>query len=393
MTSRNSRESAPLGDARDAGTSAAPGAPLDVAGLFDLARRKSKDGRQELFSTVRDLFFDTGEGLSERERALMGDILRRLVADVEVSVRRSLADKLAKEPRAPADLVKLIANDVIEVSYPVLVASNVLADVDLIEIIRHRTQAHQLAIASRRAISTDVSEALIGTGNEDVIAALLSNHGAEISSAMMAYLVDKARTVDRFQEPLVRRADLPHELARSMFLWVSAALRQHLAKNHAIDLEILDDSIEQATQEEFGERPVGYDYAAAERVVVTMKQRGLLTERSLLQFLRQNETPLFEAAFAALVGIKLNLVRRILFEHGAECLAVACRASNFQDATFKAIYLLSREAIRKADGAAPEDAKGAMAMFRQIKPAYARSVVQRWRRDPQYQYALNKLEN
>lgn len=195
----------------------APGIP-DLEGLFALARSKSKDDRRELFDTVRDLFFDTGEALNDRERALMGDILRRLVKDVEVSVRRNLAERLAQDPRSPHELVKAMANDGIEAAYPLLIASEVLADADLIEIVRHRTQSHQLAIASRRALSPDLSEALVHTGNEDVIVALLENNGAKLSAATMEYLAEQARAVDRFQEPLVHRADLPRELARSMFL-------------------------------------------------------------------------------------------------------------------------------------------------------------------------------
>jgi uncharacterized protein (DUF2336 family) len=369
----------------------ASGAP-DLAGLFELARRKSKEGRSELFATVRDLFLETGDALSERERSLMGDILRRLVRDVETAVRRDLAARLARHPHAPHDLVRQLADDTIEVAYPLLAESEVLAEEDLIEIVRQRSQSHQLAVASRRAIGPELSDALVATGNEDVIVALLNNHGARISAATMEYLVEQSRTADAFQEPLVRRADLPPGLARSMYLWVSAALRQHLVKSGAVDPDLIDDTIEAQALDLFGPRPRDRDPGAAERVVQGMKMSGVLNERTLLQFLRQGEAPLFEAALGALVGIEGKLVRRLLFERGAEALAVACKSAGFQESTYKAIYLLSRRASNRGEGAGPEEVRAALALYRQIKPSYAKAVVRRWRRDPQYQYALNKIE-
>jgi len=194
----------------------APSAELDA--LLALARRRSHAGRIALFDTVRDLLFDTGDTLTERERSLMGDILRRLVGDVEASVRRDLAERLAGNPRAPHDLAVAIARDDIEVAYPLLVASTVLADADLIEIVHHRTQAHQIAIAARRDLSEDVSAALVNTGDTEVVVALLRNDNARVSAAMMEYLVEQSRQMDALQEPLVRRRDLPKELARRMYL-------------------------------------------------------------------------------------------------------------------------------------------------------------------------------
>lgn len=381
--------------AEPAGTAARrppPSAAPDLDSLLDMARRKSRDGRAELFTTVRDLFSDSGDALTERERALMGDILRRLVADVEVSLRRSLAEQLARDPRAPHALVVAMANDAIEVAHPILVASAVLGDGDLIEIVRHRTQSHQLAIASRRSLGPDVSEALVETGNVDVIATLLNNEGAEISDAVMAYLVEQSRQVDRFQEPLVRRADLPQHLARKMVWWVSAALRHDLARNHGFDGELLDETIDRAAKEELGEDPADESASPAERVVQQLKMSGRLDEQTMLQFLKHGEVQLFEAAFAALAGIRIKLVRRILFERGPEAIALACKACAFQEGTFRSIYRLSRDAIRRKGDKVEDEVELAVRLYRQIKPGHAQAVVRRWRRNPQYQYALNKLE-
>ncbi len=368
------------------------GQSLELDELLALARQRSREGRTALFDTVRDLLFDTGQSLTDRERALMGDILRRLVFDVEVAVRRDLAERLARDPRAPRDLVRVIAEDDILVAYPILVESSVLEDTDLIEIIRNRTQSHQLAIAARRSISADVSEALVSTGSEDVVVALLNNQGAQISAKVMEYLVEQSRQVDRLQEPLVRRHDLPRELARNLYLWVSAALRHHLASQHGIDGEVLDETIESTAREQFGDRADDRDLTIAERITQDLHVAGKLNEIVLLQFLKQGEIPLFEAGLACLLDLRPKLVRRILFEPGPEALALACKAAGFKESTFKAVLRLARKATRRRDADVEVEVVKAAAIFRGLKSSYAKTVTRRWRRDPQYQYALNKLE-
>src|ERR1700728_418383 len=155
--------------------------------LFELARDKTVAGRRALVATIGDLFFAQNDVLSDREKALMTEILRQLIHDLEITVRRALADRLAEQPTAPPDLVRALANDAIEVAHPLLVNSQVLQDLELVEIIRNRTLEHQLAIAIRKSLSEQVAEALVETDNVDVIKTLLENHQAQISTKTMEY--------------------------------------------------------------------------------------------------------------------------------------------------------------------------------------------------------------
>ena len=82
----------------------------------------------------------------------MTEILRQLIHDVEMSVRLALSERLAAEDSAPKDLIQILANAEIEVAYPILKDSSVLQDIDLIEIIQHRTMNHQLAVAMRDSL-------------------------------------------------------------------------------------------------------------------------------------------------------------------------------------------------------------------------------------------------
>ena len=202
-----------------------------VASLIKVAQDRSVQGRKSLVDRISDLFSEKGTGLSERERALMTEILNKLIHDFEMSVRRDLADRLANKPNTPGELIMVLAKDEIEVARPILLRSKVLQDPHLIEIIHNRTHEHQLAIAMRQSVSETVSAALIDTGDLDIIKALLENPTSAINQATMEYLVEESRRVDEFQEPLVQRKELSPDLAARMYGWVSAALRAHILEN------------------------------------------------------------------------------------------------------------------------------------------------------------------
>lgn len=367
----------------------------DVTYLLRLARDKSIEGRKQLVAIVSDLFFDKGTALTAHERALMTDILKKLINDVAVPIRKALAERLARAPSAPHDVVVALANDEIDVAQPILLRSEALLDVDLIEIIQHRTMQHQLAVAMRRNLSEQVSDALVEAANQDVIKTLLENPDARISEATMAYLVDQSRRVDSFQEPLVRRQDLPVELARKLYFWVSAALRQQILEKFDIDVPLLDEAVESAA------RDSAEDFAAAAEATPVDKHASLarrlaegrqITPRLLVQTLRQGEIPLFEMLLAELSGLRINLVRRLLFEPGGEGLAVCCRGLDIDKPTFATIFLLSRRARPSERSMDPRELSRILSFFENVRAEAARTVLARWRRDPDLLYAIKTVE-
>jgi len=362
--------------------------------LFAFAQDKSTEGRQSLFINMRDLFLDGGSSVSDRERALMSEILRRLVHDVEIKLRRSLAEKLSKRSDTPHALIVELANDDYEVAHPILMESNVLQDIDLIETIKHRTMEHQLAISMRKNLSEDVSEALVGTGQEDVIASLLNNHGTKVSRHVMDYLVSESKRVDSYQNPLVHRPDLPPELAERMSWWVSAALREYISENFNLDLGELDDAIETATSEQFGTKPeTSAPATKADELVDRLSDLGEVDVSFLVKALRQGEISLFESAFCKLTGLKLKLLRRILFEPGGEALVLLCRAIDLGGETFNELFELSRRAKDRKQEVTREQKARLLALYDKTKPDDAKRILKRSRRSSDYLFAVKRISN
>ena len=133
--------------------------------MYRLAEQKTRTGRRDLAETIADLFYAGQSALSERERSLIFDILRRVISDAKLAIRPKLSAQLAEFDDALSDLVVALANDEIEVAYPILTRSRALEDEQLIEVVQTRAQEQQLAVALRENIPGTVSDALVSHGN------------------------------------------------------------------------------------------------------------------------------------------------------------------------------------------------------------------------------------
>jgi uncharacterized protein (DUF2336 family) len=317
----------------------------DVKGLVELAQRRGQTDRSELFEKVAALFEERDATLCREERTLMNDILHSLVKKVEMAVRVKLAERLAEGQDAPADLISLLANDEIEVAHPILTSSDILTNKDLVGVVQHRTLQHQLAIAMRKNLSEQVSEALVETGNQHVIVTLISNSDAQISKKIMGFLVEESERIDRYQGPLLQRRDLPTHLAVKMYGWVSEALRHYIVKNFKVEISEVD-GVLKSTVDELQAEVISeaHQPSPAESLVEKLHDENRLSPAFLLMTLRQGEINLFEIAFAKYVNLRLDLMRDLLYHRGAEGTAIACRAADMDLETFYIIFKLIDDA-------------------------------------------------
>lgn len=366
---------------------------LDVDELLGLARDRSAAARTELVEIISDLFFDGDRVLTDRERTTMSDIMRHLIHDVELSVRKHLAIRLSDEPEAPTELIYALANDEAEIAHPILVRSEVLQEPELIEIIHNRTLEHQLAIAMRASVSESVTDALVETDETSVITRLLENPGADIGQQTMAYLVEQSQRVDEFQNPLVRREDLPKDLAVQMYWWVSAALRSEILDKYDLDPNQLDDvmelSVDAAVRTDKIETE---DDGATDRLVEELLAKYRLSADLLIQVLRTGEVALFEKIIEKGAELRPNLAQRLIYEPGGEGLAIACRALGFTVSEFNTLHGLCRQARPDVDTRYPINCGDPQMFYMQIKPAAAERILDRWRRNPNYLNLLRKVD-
>lgn len=363
----------------------------DAERLLELAARKSAQGRETLYRTLWDFFEQRSGMLTQAERDLMTDILRQLSREIEMTIRVELSKRLAAQPGACRELARILADDQIEVAFPILMESRVLQDVDLIEIVRERTQQHRLAVAMRADISGDVCTALVDCADDEVTVAMLRNTSAQIGAGLYERLSEQSRGSEILQEPLLGRPDLPAAVARRMFAWVSAALRHFIVGRFQLDTDAIDDTISQsltATSQVAVEEPLT---SPAETMVERLAREGKLTSDFLVKALRRGEIAAFEAGFAKLAGIRLQLAKRIIYEPGGEAFAIACIAGSIDRRSCLKIFELTRKAheMPLSEAIAQADALGTF--FDTTSREAAEVVVRKWRRDPEYLAALKQI--
>jgi uncharacterized protein (DUF2336 family) len=367
-----------------------PGA-MDADMLLKLAREKTVSSRNRLAEAMVDMFAARGRDLTERERTLMVDILKRVLREIEHSVRKRISADLAAREEAPHALISFLANDDIDVAYPILSQSRVLQDADLIEVIRNRTLEHQLAIAVRFHVSEAVTDALVQTGNETVITEMLRNPDAEISAATMDYLVEQSQRLNTFQEPILRREELPPDVAKRMFMWVSAALRKYILSEFGLDADTVDDLLEKAAREGLATE-VGTHRPSAEALADKLHEKGDIDADLLISALHDGEIALFIQLFARMASMRPTLVQRMLFEPGGEGLAIACKALRFEREDFSVLFLLSRQARPEPSRNVRIAHQQVMEMFDRMRAEECAKVLRKWQRDQDYLKALLSVE-
>lgn len=255
--------------------------------------------------------------LSKEERTIAEDIFRLMVKDAEVRVRKALADSLKESPLVPHDIALSLATDVNEVSIPVIESSIVLSDEDLISIIESRGAPEQNAVARRIYVSESVSDALIATENEEVIATLIANDGADISVPSMEVVLDRYGENEKIHRPMVQRGNLPVEVSERLVNLVSEQLREHLVTHQELPDDIASDLIrasrERATVSLLEPGNKNFDVIS---LVDQLYKNQRLTSSIILRALWMGDMAFFETAMAKKAGVPVANAYQLIHDKG-----------------------------------------------------------------------------
>jgi uncharacterized protein (DUF2336 family) len=317
----------------------------DVHRLAQLAANPQDTTREELYLAVASLYRVQDIHLSDRERGLMNDILRRLTKDVEMAIRIALAERLADDPSAPHNLILMLADDRIEVARPIIMRSPLLTEVDMLKLIAECGAAHHEALAARPKIGLKVCEALAASDNESVLCTLVHNATAHISPAAFERLAEKSRRIEALREPLAGRTDLPAEVATRMCTFVSETLKTFIVRNFSIPPETLESTVAEASAAMLRpHEPAAPGGDNARKLIDKLFLAGQLKAGFLIRVLQQGNIDLFELGLARLLDMKLAETRQLLYENGPRPVALACRAVGIDRCVFPTVYNLSRKA-------------------------------------------------
>ncbi len=295
------------------------------------------EARQALFEKISGLLLGDTSQASDGEKSLMDDILVDLIDHVEFSIRKKLAARLAEQGSAPHKLLNYLMRDDIQIARPILLKSAAPSDEDLICVIEDATRDHRQSVAARAKVSAFVSDALVESGEIQVIVTLLENPGAHLSPGATTKLVNNSRRAEAIRAPLLARDELNPYQAHAMFWWVSSALRGNILKNFQIDEKTFDQALAASIKE-------GVEEALADQHLTSMlkkvAQGGGRALSGLMAYLKGSSGAKLNANFAHLLGISEGTANKILSDGAGDALAVCCKAIEADRQQFTRLFLL-----------------------------------------------------
>ena len=305
----------------------------------DVQRLLSEPSAELRAETVAKIAADfESEAMDDRARSIAEDIFRFLLRDVEVRVRAALAENLKHSRIIPHDIALSLAKDVIDVAEPVLKSSQVLTDADLIEIVQTQPSASRVAIAQRESVTAGVCDALVDSADEDAVATMVGNDGAEVSETTFEKVFDVFPESDRVKENAVHRAKLPVKLAERLVTMVSDELQTHLVSHHELSPDIAADVIVQS-REKATLALLTPDSKAVDidGLVEQLHVAGRLTPSIILRAICTGDHLFFEAAIARLADVSAINAHILIFDAGPLGLRELYRKTGLAEDMFPAI--------------------------------------------------------
>jgi uncharacterized protein (DUF2336 family) len=347
--------------------------------LLTLAKSREPADRERLLMNIVSLCEMAGPGQdaeAARAKTLIDELFMALVLDAEREVRRRLAERIADVDWAPRALISILALDDIAIARPVIAASPLLDDGDLVRLLLEATLEHQIEVARRPNIGEAVVAKILAVADPSVMAALASNTSAHLPENAMARMVEASRIMPALRAPLTRHPQLTAELGAMLYTWVGAALRDSLISRFKLDPALMGDAVGDAVQaakdEPFGrpvqlERPEDRETMEL-RLVEKLDAAGQLKPGYLVRALREHKLSLFEVGLARLAGIELSDLRTAMASDRPDVLALACVAANIDRSVFRTILARVRELNGQRPGGGPEGDLKASSAFQGLSP-------------------------
>src|SRR3954462_8721890 len=185
--------------------------------------------RGETLRRGTDLFINGAVDYSDTQVGVFDDVFQCLIDHIETSAKTLLANRLAPIDTAPPLTIRALAfDDIIEVAGPVLSQSARLDDKTLIENARSKSQAHLMAISTRKVLSGAVTDVLVQRGNDAVVQSTVNNPGAEFTERGFTRLVNRAEGDDDLATCVGLRPTIPRHLYLKLLAKASDTVRQRL---------------------------------------------------------------------------------------------------------------------------------------------------------------------
>ena len=329
--------------------------------------------RVETLRRVTDLFISGAVEFSDDQIALFDNVFQCLMHHIETSAKALLSNRLAPIDRAPPLTVRALAfDDLIEVAAPVLSQSERLDDEALIETARNKSQAHLMAISTRRVLSGAVTDVLVERGNDEVVQSTVNNPGAEFSEHGFTQLVNRTEGNDGLATCIGLRPNIPRHLYLKLLAKASETVRTRLeAANQPIAQEV-SNAVREATRlARSAPSAMSQQTAIAHALVKSLYEDGRLDEYQVAAFAEASKFDEANASIAALANVSVSIAENMMVETRAEGVMILAKISGMSWSTVKSIIRMRDQLAGKESS----DLDSCKATYERLRPSTAQQVL------------------
>ncbi|ADZ69737.1 DUF2336 domain-containing protein [Polymorphum gilvum] len=347
---------------------------VNLKQLSELARDSSSSGRKTLVEAVTDLFLAADDSEIDHIALLFGDIVLRVLGQLEEEARVALSARVSDHPHAPHDLMVRLASDSIDVAKQVLENSPVLTDEDLASIAWEGSMDHLGAIADRGPLGENVTTVIVGRGNSQVLAKVAGNEQARFTPDTFERLLEKAQQHPIVQEALIGRSDIPEEPARRLIPYLSEELRKRikeLGTNNTL-IQLLAERAAQEVQAQM--RDLGSAKSRAEMLIRDVKSRKRPIDDAVNQFAKADRPIDLAMLLAEVSELPAESVTRVVFNQGDTPLIILCRANGVTDNAYKNVVKMRSKRLQLS-GKAMTDAINRYARMQRAEAVRALAAI------------------
>ncbi len=292
-----------------------------------LAQDENDEVRSELARKICRLLPSLSGDEAGQVREQTIETLELLAADQLPAVRAIVSEALKESLEAPKHIILSLAKDAEEiVASPVLEYSPLLSEADLLEIIASGVATGSLpAIARRKNLAEDVTDAVAATLEVPAVAALLANKSARVREETLDQLISQAEGIETLHEPLVMRVDLSIRAMKRIAGFVASSLVDKLVEKNNLSKEVekelkkqVKGKIDEANDLDLAESK------EQEKKAEKLWSAGRLNEESLQEAVDKRQLDFVHMALCLMSGISVGKVRAILKSRNGKVVTALC---------------------------------------------------------------------
>jgi uncharacterized protein (DUF2336 family) len=309
--------------------------------LEEALQHGSPKRRADMLQRITALFVDGASRYSEAHVEIFDDVLGRLVVEIETKARAELARRLAPLNNAPVGVVRQLAqDDDISVAGPVLRRSQRLAETDLVELARTKSQAHLLAISGRPGIGEAVTDVLVRRGDRQVARMVADNQRARLSEMSFVTLVKRAERDGILAEKVGVRPDIPPRLFRDLLMQATEVVRRRLLASAKPETQAEIRRVLVQVADEVAAETAPRDYTQAIRTVLALHEADKLDETRVADFAKRGCYEETAAALSVLSAVPMDVLDRLMTDERPDPVLILGKAIGFGWPSVRAILLV-----------------------------------------------------